>query len=222
MSLDVYVGSLRRYYAGSWQTVVQQSAAFPVSVARGRAPAFERIQQGLKKALRSKGVSACSWDDDESGPYFTDKPGWYGYTALALLAAHAEHPDFPAPSAVPERLDLDPAWKASSGTGYFESSRYQQLLGAELWLPCDFDLVLFAELLDNNPIGIGSTHRLLAQLEDLNARTFQAAPEQRQRWLESGAEPSESFTTVARFALALFLELARKAVDHRLPMKLDY
>src|SRR5919202_1876698 len=80
--------------------------------------------------------------------------------SLALLAAHAEHPEFPQPSAVVERLDRDHAWTASSGKGYFENSRYQQLLGAELWLPCDFNNLIWSELEGDDPVGIGSSYRL--------------------------------------------------------------
>jgi hypothetical protein len=188
------------------------SDAVREAVARWR----ERVQRDLDGAL----AQPLDWDESDDAPYFTDKPAWDGYGSLVLLAAHAEHPELPRPTQVTHRFDADPAWKASTANP--DATRYRHLLTPELWLPCDFDLVFEADDLGENTVAIGSSVKLLAELRDLNARTFRGSAADLERWLQDGAEPQGPFDDSARFGLALFLDLAEKSVTHRLPMKLDY
>ena len=182
MGLDVYVGSLTRYYSGDWETIIQSLAhegGVPVVIERVetrpntwgalgrllrlfRVPSPFRSSSGADRVTDPAAVragiiawraaltntlgndlsGALDWDESDESLYFTDKPTWDGYAALALLAAHAEHPEFAWPEEVPEHWDQDPAWIASTAEG--SRTRYRQILTPELWLPGAFEFVFLA------------------------------------------------------------------------------
>jgi hypothetical protein len=69
---------------------------------------------------------------------------------------------------------------------------------------------------------IGSTMGLREELCRLNESTWGASDETITEWRQEGAELGAPFEKSARFGFAVFYELAQLAVQHRLPMKLDY
>jgi len=238
MGLDVYVGSLTRYYAGEWETIVQRigrKEGFEVSVVRvGETtdaitdPA--EIQQaislwieGLAEALADHLPSgtAFTWQDDIAQPYFTDKPAWDCYGSLLLWAAYAEHPELERPTDFVEDWASDPAYQASSSAA--TGSIYGQLLdGVELWLPVDFSFTFGASDAAGNETAFGSCQELLRELEHLNQATWRADASQLAEWQRAGARYQSPLELGARFAFAVLWDLCRCAVLHRLPMKLDY
>jgi hypothetical protein len=236
MGLDVYVGTLTRYYSGEWQTVVQQAAAatgVPVEVVRmnespdavrdaavleGAAIAW---RDGLNAGLQPHLSAPLAWSEGMTAPYFTDKPAWDSYSALLTWAAHEEHPDLQRPGVALDDWSTDAAVERSRAKDF--ASRYGHLLyGPELWLPGEFTFTFEASDLGGNVVSIGSVHTLLAQLHDLNARTWRLGAVDVSRWRREGAEPGAPLETSARFGFSVFLELAQAAVEHNLPMKLDY
>jgi hypothetical protein len=305
MGLDVYVGTLTRYYSGEWATVIQQMGAIVVEPdeadrgpgqppggasgnpqqpvgppsppaprqvdwvdrigrwldalsrwgsGRSRAPgappvpvadavAAWRVQ--LNEQLAGQLAEPLSWDESATAPYFTDKPGWVGYACLLLLAAHDEYPEHPRPTQPTDDWSEDPAWKLASRDD-FAHSRYGQILRPSIWLPSEFARAFAADdLTGEDEVEIGSSVALVAQLRELNERTYQGSPEQLAEWLYEGPYPgagadqavgsdagerqladvgqgASPFDHTARFVLALFLDLAEKSVTHRLPMKLDW
>jgi hypothetical protein len=252
MGLDIYVGSLTRYYTGDWQTIIQQlgqTQGFQVVTVRpedfsiagrvrrfadrlmGRKPpdaemvraAVTAWRSALSRELGADLRQGLDWDEAPEAPYFTDKPAWDGYWGAVLLAAYDEHPELARPATVTlDRPDEDPALRASNADGF--RSRYRQLLepGLEMWLPCSFEFTFRAQDIGGRSVGIGSSMALLEQLRELNAHAFQGNPEELAQWRHENAEHGAAFDLTARFGLALLLHLAEKAVSHRLPMKLDY
>jgi hypothetical protein len=71
-------------------------------------------------------------------------------------------------------------------------------------------------------IVVGSSVRLLAELRELNSRTWNADDQQTSQWRYDGAKFGGPLETSARFAFSIFYELAKRSVAARLPMKLDY
>ena len=101
MGLDVYAGTLTRYYAGAWETVVQKYAreeGVAVEILRAHDPPdaisdlteIERIvvawRDGLNRALASHLSEPLDWAEGIGATYFSDKPAWDGYSALMLWA----------------------------------------------------------------------------------------------------------------------------------------
>lgn len=236
MGLDIYVGSLTRYYTGNWETVIQQyareqgmayvreGAPDPVDAISGAHEVREAVlawRQGVSQALGANIAAPLEWPEQSDSPYFSDKPAWDCYSALLIAAAHVEHPDLPLPPLAPEDWTTNPNVVASLAPGF--RTRYPQLLAdVELWLPDTFGFTFRGPDVAGNKVGIGSAPTLLLQLQDLNQRIWRAEPAQLAAWREAGADKGAPFDVSARFALGIFLTLTTLAVQHRLPMKLDY
>jgi hypothetical protein len=236
MGLDVYVGSLTRYYAGDWETVVQRfgrESGMPVKVIRPNdpedairnpeiiRPAVIEWRNNISKHLKHSLPESLDWNEDEGAPYFTDKPTWDCYSSLLIWTAHEEQPQFPKPKEHIEDWSSDPAFQASNEEGF--ESRYSQLLGnVELWLPCKFEFTFLADDVAGNEINIGSSIALFSQLRELNKRTWKTDGAISEEWLRQGAEHQAPLEVGARFAFALFMKLTRASIEHRIPMKLDY
>jgi hypothetical protein len=151
MSLDVYVGSLTRYYLDS-----------PLTISRAAVLAW---RDGLHAQLGSRLDEPLDWDESPDGPSFTDKARWEGYGGALLLAAHVEHPRLPVPDDISPDWPDDPAYLAviSAGTG----PRFDQVLLPEMWLPCRFAFTFRTRDATGQGTEVGSSPALLTQLEVL-------------------------------------------------------
>ena len=236
MGLDVYVGSLSRYYSQDWETVVQRAGregGVPVEVIgqqglkdEGADPATIREavlawRAQLAEALADSLEEPLDWREDLDAPYFTDKPAWDCYSALLLWAAYAEHPELERPEGCVEDWSTDQAYRLCSSAE--PGTHYPNLLkGTEWWLPTELPFVFTAADPSGAVAVFGSSVRLAAELSELNSRTWKADPDTLVAWRRNGAEYGSPLEVGARFAFAVFEGLAREAVQHRLVMKLDY
>ena len=238
MGLDIYVGSLTRYYLRDWETVVQKygrEQGLKVQVVRPAAEQVEQVQQaspmevlsavtgwrsGLNESLSEHLSTPLDWREGTDGQYFTDKPAWDGYCSLLLLAAYDEHPNMTRPGKSQSDWSEDPAFKASTADNF--KSQYSTILFPELWLPIPFNFVFRAPDVAGKEAWIGSSITLLQQLRNLNDRTCRGTPDQISQWRRDNFEKDDPFEAGARFGLAIFLELTSESAMHTLPMKLDY
>ena len=98
MGLDIYAGTLTRYYTQNWKTAVQQfgeAHGIPVQIIRANpeehpadeAEVLERVTEWRKHILNGLGITEPPlWNEDANQtPYYTDKPDWDGITALQLF-----------------------------------------------------------------------------------------------------------------------------------------
>lgn len=245
MGLDIYVGSLTRYFARDWKTIIQQAAE------RGQIPQVQVIRQnepkdavtdpeqirpavlawrqGLSTGLGQHLRSPLEWDESNASPYFTDKPAWNCYGALLLWAAYSEHQDLKRPMLNPLSLPgrrtgdwhSNPAYQRSVAEGF--RTRYGQLLhDVEVWLPAEYEFTFKAQWVTGDDRWLGACGRLASELDDLNTRTWKATPAELDACRRDGADFEAPLEVAARFAFALVRGLAEKAVEHRLPMLLDY
>jgi hypothetical protein len=243
VGLDVYVGSLTRYYLEDWLTVVQQAGAasgMEVQVVRSEAAPDDRVTDpeevrgavlawcdGLGHAL---GI-ACEWPESADSPYWTDKPDWDGYGAVVLAAAYDERPDLrPASSGLlrrkaspdkPRDFGEARAYQAASAN----PTRYPSLLGGtEWWLPIGPNPGSWAAPRVSGEVTRMSTvENLGSELVDLAARSGLLDGMNREDVLQRGvSSPGASLDEVAPFGLALLLGLAERALLHRQPLLLDY
>ncbi len=192
----------------------------------------ERWRRDVAQALSSSNARATSmdWQETPDLPYFTAKPDWYGFGAMLLLAAYEEEkPVFGAKAWYPKTFDFerwqqDPVLDAAFRS---RKSRYSQLVGPEAWLPGGTDPPLMASLpLRKKKIAFGAIDKALAQIQELNARTYRGTANDLGEWRNDDRvgedDPTHPFEPNAKFGMAIFLDLARKAVEHRLPIVLDY
>ena len=235
MALDVYVGSLTRYYAGDWESVGDRT-----SRERGRqtgssqprpagAPKKdrERLQasvlawrRALDGALAPHLAEPLAWNETSESPWFTDRPDWDGFGSLVLWAAYAEHPILQRSNALPEEWDDDPALVRSNAEDF--RSRYSHLVrNVELWLPSAFEFTFEGEDVDGRRIIVGSATTLARQLGELNAATWKMDAGELVA-LTRRRPPGATLSVCARHAMAVMTGLVRQAVEYRLPIKLDY
>ena len=235
MGLDIYVGSLTRYYARDWETVIQQYAretGTPFEIIRPnqsenavtetetiRATVLE-WRSSLSEGLKDHLSQPLDWDESDNAPYFTDKPDWDGYSSVLLWAAYLEHPDLTKPERV-DNWTNDEAYSRSTAED-FKTTFPTLLRDTEIWLPVDFTFTFVARDLGDNTVGFGSAVSLLRELDDLNVQTWNAETATLANWRCEGAEKNSPLEVCARFGFAIMRDMAASAVKHKLVMKLDY
>ena len=237
MGLDIYAGSLTRYYCRDWGLIAQRigrETGRSVVVLRPDAETDEKPDPeavraavlawrgGLNEALRGALSQPLDWDESPGSPYFTDKPDWDGYSSLLLWAAYSENTDLQRPHERAEDWAVDPAYVRSSAKD-FRTSYPSLLRDEEIWLPCDFRFCFSTTALTgSNVVTIGSSVALRNELAALNQRTWKADAAMLARWRWEGADRNSPLEVGARFAFAILQALTEEAVAHRLVLKLDY
>ncbi|MDX2146240.1 MAG: hypothetical protein SFZ23_01860 [Planctomycetota bacterium] len=231
MGLDLYAGTFTRYYLGDWQTVVQQS--FPGQVTVQRPPNPDRISDPIQiseivaqwmKALSTGTGLTLDWDESLRRPYFTDKPAWDAFGALKIWAAHDDQ-SLDA-SAHDQPITIENWSKDPSLTPYRDqpgSGRYPYITSdTEIWLPLSEPALFTGPDATGNERMFGEVGMLLAELELLNQRTWNASDEAAEQWRRDGVEHASPLEPAARFGWAVTRCVAAHAVKHRLPLLLDY
>ncbi len=92
----------------------------------------------------------------------------------------------------------------------------------ELWLPTTLDFTFEAEDVDGRRIVVGSSTTLRRQLGELNVATWKADEDEMVALARGRPSGHPSLEATARRAMAVMSRMVRQAVQHRLPMKLDY
>ena len=90
-------------------------------------------------------------------------------------------------------------------------------------MPAPLPFTFEGEDVGGRRIVMGSTEMLLRQLGELNGATWKARPDEIASWAHRPPVSEDgTLELLARHAFAVMSDRARKAVEHRLPMKLDF
>lgn len=236
MGLDIYVGSLTRYYRGNWETVCAQAAreqGMDFHVIRTNPGPPERMtdpveirqvvedwRSGLESALHPHFAERLDWEEGTEVEYVTDKPDWVGYAGLVILAAHTACQEHPIPEEATTDFNKSPAFQALAAQEF--QCRFSQLFEVEVWLPYTFPFTFRGPDVTGSEVCFGSSGTLLEQLRCLNNENYAADPQTLAKWRRDGACSKDTFDQTARFGLSVFLQFAEFSMQRRLPMKLDY
>ena len=231
MSFDIYAGAFSRFYAREWENAVQKHARETGMTYHMIRPSdsgpenWDEVKQvvhrwrlGIKNGLGDNAPPDLDWSEERDSPYFTDRPGWDGYSALVVLAASTE-----TGRPLPARLSEDALASdvVTSAVGIESRAQYRSIFGASLWLPGSFDFSFDFVDLSNKKIHIGSVRRLEHDLRNLqNARRISDADLAES--IKGGVEDTGDTFAMGCFGLAVFLRIAGAAREHRLPMMLAY
>ena len=194
MGLDIYAGTLTRYYAQNWKTVTQQWAEangynfHRVAPEENEQPEDERMSpeeiqnvvenwrdQILAKLVRLGHEPYVPWTEDNEKPYFTDKPDWDAFGAMLLVAACCSYKE-PVPATIPKNWNFV---EHSLIKRLSEDTEKVWSLFRETtwWIPLP-DGFLFPGILPNGcETMIAATAGLRRELEALNDLAWQADEE---------------------------------------------
>ncbi len=172
----------------------------------------------VTKYFADKENVTFTWEENEDAEYFTDRPGWGGYTALLLAAARPY--DQPLPIHLPDVVeDDDDFFEASEN---WEHSPFAHIIRPELWLPIPDNIVFDMSYMTKESISIGTLQGLMFQLRGLNESRFNMDIRQLESATVAQPADDEPVETQARYALAIFMRATEWALRRRLPLILDY
>ena len=229
MGLDIYAGTLTRYYSHNWKTVVQQWAeengfGFQKITPDGEAADSEEEMppaevQAAVENWRDQILSAISqpgqppytpWPEDNEKPYYTDKPDWDAFGAARLAS------------------DEERVWSL--------------FRGATWWLPLADAFFFQAPLPTDNTATISTVGGLRKELEKLNQLAWQADEDTITDWADTEGYPIDGTIdtdglyskadipehtqydtqSLAKYAFSMFWQAMRFAEEQQVPILLDY
>ena len=240
VGLDLYAGPVSRYVAGDWKTIIQQAGeASGNRVVIVRRDPAERPVTAADVATWRAGLIASmglaeEWQENPGDDYYTDKPDWYGYGAVILLAAYDEQPQLAAGAEIrrflgrstvaavePARFHEAPAFKAAIQS----PARFPTLLlGAQWCLPLAGGPAVFtAPTPSGTQLVMGRVAGLVEELHTLNQRTLRLSSEQLRAAAHAGPPGVDApVEAMAPFGLAVLTATAEFAANHHAAWIMDY
>ena len=186
MGLDIYAGTLTRYYSGNWKLITQQIAeqsgmSFSIRTPEGELTSISNpeeikdiqncIQEWQSFLLDSTPdeYKEIMWEDNMQKGYFTDKPGWEAWTALSIFQ-YATILNKPFPETISSDTMLEcPLLKEGEEKGIQSS-----LMKVQLWLPLEHSYMFSFVDPRNQDTKLATISFLEDELNDLNEATWKA------------------------------------------------
>lgn len=224
MDLNLYAGTLTRYYMGKWHlpgcTEEMEAADMTEEEIHDAA---EGWQEDIIRALVEDDQEAeLIWDEDTGSPYFAWGLGWQSFEALRLYGAcrlygEALPETFPAGAA----LDEYPVFQTLKDD---EEMNWSLYLGALLWLPLDDEFSFKAPLPTGQEGTISTAASLLCELDQINDLEWNASEEEIIDWAhtEGIAIGTDNTVSLAKYAFSVLYRAALYALDHDVPILMNY
>lgn len=208
MGLDIYAGTMTRYYAHNWKTAVQQWAeengySFQRITPSGNESAdeeemspaeiqaeIENWQRQVLSAISQPGQKPyTAWLEDNEKPYYTDKPDWDAFGAMLLIAACHVYGE-----PIPDTVEKD--WQFLDYPLIDRLSEDQEKVwslfrGASCWLPLPDSFMFQGPMPTGDQTMIATTAGLRKELETLNELAWQADEETILRWEQTEGYPTD-------------------------------
>jgi hypothetical protein len=243
MGLDIYAGTLTRYYSHNWKTVVQQWAeengySFNCITPDGE-PADNEEEMSPAEVQPGQPPYA-PWLEDNEKPYYTDKPDWDAFGAMLLVAACRTYEE-PVPSTV-EKDWIFGEHPLVARLASDEERVWSLLRGATWWLPLADAFFFQAPLPTDDQAMIATLGGLRKELEKLNQLAWQADEDTILGWADTEGYPVDGTLgpdgqyskadipehtqydtqSLAKFAFSMFWRAMRFAEEQQVPILLDY
>ncbi len=262
MGLDLYSGQLTRYYSRNWETIVQQHAKEQgincelIDATGHKIKSTENkdeIDQVRESIIEWEGnlaanlnppIPAPLWDETTECDYYTDKPDWPAFGALALLQA-CQTLNRPLPEYIEERRSVfdNPILKEAMSENIPNSLLYN----VTMWIPIRDKLIIETAGPTGDRIAIATVPLLRKELEELNQKLWKADEATILSWredkyydpiIEESTEPRRLFGFIplkkkrtkvkfrtedlAQCAFSMFYAALLFAEEHKVPILLDY
>lgn len=252
MGLDIYAGTLTRYYARNWKTIAQQSAeasGMGYQVIRPDEedvitdpaviqPDMQQWSEAVSAALvMEDGQGQQPWIEDNERPYYTNKPDWCAFGVLQLFAACKQY-GLPVPETIPR--DWDP-YKDETVLRALNDPELNWSLfsSAEWWLPYDACFVFRGQSPVGTELTFGTSGLLKAELEVINQKSWNADEAAILSWEDTEGYPADGHMengvfvrdaanaefpveSLAKFAFSILYRAALFSLENRVPILLDY
>ncbi|ORX66242.1 hypothetical protein BCR32DRAFT_330294 [Anaeromyces robustus] len=205
MGLDIYAGTLTRYYTHNWKTSVQQFAeknGIKCKVIRqnvGDIPSPEIVlsdvnewkEQLLKTIIPEDKKPYPKWNEDyDITPYYTNKPDWCAIGALMLYyVCHLYHQEFP--KTIEKNYDF---FKNELIQRAMDDNQiYSSLIkGGGWWAPIDDEYLFQFPLMGVNKMMIfGTVGQLHKELHQINQFEWMASQEEIIEWSKTEGYPTD-------------------------------
>ena len=192
MGLDIYAGTLTRYYSRNWKNRVQQIAEAngqdcmmrdedgneikPVEDAAEIMEIRDIVCQWAEELAADierfdPPMPHKLWDENNESEYHTDKPDWEAYGALVMLMACRLH-DCP----LPEYVEND--WKAFDQPVVkkciSQKINISLLSNVVIWLPIEKESIYTTVLPNGEEANVSTLLLLKQELEELNRQIWKA------------------------------------------------
>lgn len=206
MGLDIYAGTLTRYYSRNWKTSVQQwgeKHGMQVKIIR---PAEQSGENASVKEIledvtnwRSQLIEALAnelsekpvWNEDNDlTPYYTNKPDWDAVEALMLYTS-CKALGVPVPQTVAKNFDVykQPIYKQfmdkkQNAISLFDADGW--------WMPISDSFMFKGFLPTGHERVIATVGMLRNELEQINALEWNADEEMILNWSDTEGYPTDA------------------------------
>ena len=195
--MDIYTGTLTRYYSANWKTALQQWCEERKVEYQRHPPQNKDIMslaeiQETVESWRNDILSVLAnnfdgnfpvWIEDNIQPYYTDRMGWTAYEALRLFTACKTYGE-PLPQKFLTENKLDD-FEIAKRVNEDKNRNWSLYLGVTCWLPLDTPFVIKTDMPTNKEAILSSTGCLLKDLEAVNALYWNADDTTISKWSET-------------------------------------
>lgn len=250
MGLDIYAGTLTRYYTHNWKTVTQVFA-------EANGMVFQTIRQQQEEnisveelkgivtqwkdaIIKGLGLSPEPlWNEDyDITPYYTDKPDWDALNALLLYIA-AKYMGKEVPKTVEKNFDV---YNHPIVKEFIESKNFMASLfdGNGWWLPIDQNIIFNYVLPNNQKSPLSTSSLLLEELKYYNSFGWNADRETILLWNSTEGYPTDATysketglseistneiyetESLAKFAFSILWQAAEFSIKHGVVIVFDF
>ncbi len=213
MTLELYAGPVARFLTGDFDPDGQRRGdvdedAELMELAEARAKSW---REKLNLALFKKIEKPLIWPDSARGPFMAMRPSPRARDGLVLWAAYLARQDLKRPTALPARLDADPAYAEATAKDYYMGA--MAVLECQAFAPSTENFIVKAEHPAGFPAVVTSTSNLRFYLAELNAASWKATRETAADWLKapSAGAKGDALLAAAREGFAAYDALCRFA-----------
>lgn len=242
MGLDIYAGTLTRYYSGNWKLITQQIAeqegwSFSVITSEGEYTPVSNleeieeirtlIQEWQAFLLNSipDEYKETLWEENMEKGYFTDKPGWEAWIALSIFQ-YATLLNKPFPKTV-------------CGDTMIECSLFKEgeekdikstLMNVQLWLPFEHSYKFSFIDPRYKEATMATVSYLEKELIDLNNATWKADERTILSWrndeyynpIKENKTPIYHTESLAKCAYSILYKAVKFAKENNVPIVWDF
>lgn len=251
MGLDIYAGTLTRYYTHNWKTAAQQFAEAngmnfrTIRQQKDEDNLSPKETQEIVTQWRDAIVNGLNlnpaplWNEDYNDtPYYTNKPDWDALSALLLYIA-AKYSNKEVPDTVVKDFDV---FKHPIVKDFLETKDFQLSLfdGNGWWLPIEQNLMFNYVLPNSEKSPLATSRLLLEELKVYNSFEWNADRDTIISWSTTEGYPADTtyskengFTEVtehktynteslAKYAFSILWQAAEFSLEHGVVVVYDF